>query len=59
MHPEQRLAVLGIELPKVPTPIAFYIPAVEYSNMIITSGQLPFENGVLASMGRVGKERHS
>lgn len=49
-----RLAELGIELPKVATPVASYVPAVQVGNQVWTSGQLPMVNGALPVTGKVG-----
>lgn len=49
-----RLAELGIELPKVATPVASYQPATKVGNQVWTSGQLPMVDGVLQVVGKVG-----
>lgn len=51
-----RLAELGIELPKVAAPVAAYVPAVQVGNQVWTSGQLPFVDGALPATGLVGAE---
>jgi len=51
-----RLAELGIELPSVPTPVAAYLPALASSGQVLTAGQLPFVNGKLAEVGKVGAQ---
>lgn len=51
-----RLAELGIELPSVPTPVAAYLPALASSGQVFTAGQLPFVNGKLAEVGKVGAQ---
>ncbi len=51
-----RLVELGIELPAVPTPVAAYLPAVASSGQVFTAGQLPFEEGKLAEVGKVGAQ---
>ena len=56
MQPEQQLISLGISLPEVPQPIASYIPAIEHCKMVLTSGQLPIEKGVVIAKGKVGKD---
>ncbi|MDX5398200.1 MAG: RidA family protein [Actinomycetes bacterium] len=50
----RRLAELGIALPPVPAPVASYVPAVRVGDLVHTSGQLPFVDGVLVTTGRVG-----
>ncbi|QRV02094.1 RidA family protein [Arcanobacterium phocisimile] len=50
----QRLAELGIQLPQLAPPVAAYIPAKRSANTIRTSGQLPFVDGELRVLGKVG-----
>jgi enamine deaminase RidA (YjgF/YER057c/UK114 family) len=55
---EQRLESLGVVLPPAAAPVANYVPAVVSGNLIIVSGQLPFNlDGRLspAHIGKVGK----
>lgn len=49
-----RLAELGIDLPTVPAPVAAYLPAVASAGQVFTAGQLPFVDGKLADVGKVG-----
>ena len=49
-----RLAELGIELPKVATPVAAYVPAVRSGDLVFTSGQLPTIAGEMLAHGLVG-----
>nr|WP_205709201.1 RidA family protein [Kineococcus siccus] len=49
-----RLAELGLELPAVPAPLASYVPALRHGDLVHTSGQLPFVDGVLPATGKVG-----
>lgn len=51
-----RLAELGLTLPPVAAPVAAYVPAVRSGSQVLTSGQLPFVDGVLAATGKVGNE---
>lgn len=51
-----RLAALGLTLPEVPAPVAAYVPAVKTGKFVYTSGQLPFANGELTAVGKVGAE---
>jgi enamine deaminase RidA (YjgF/YER057c/UK114 family) len=51
-----RLAELGIELPAVAAPVAAYVPAVAHNGLVYTSGQLPFVDGALPAVGKVGAE---
>lgn len=52
--PSQALAALGIQLPPVAPPVAAYVPAVRYGDLIHSSGQLPFVDGGLTVRGKVG-----
>lgn len=45
--PEARLRELGIELPKVPAPVANYVPSARLGNMIFLAGA-----GPLMALGR-------
>jgi len=49
-----RLAELGITLPAVAAPVAAYVPAQITGNLVYTSGQLPFVDGVLPETGKLG-----
>lgn len=51
-----RLSELGLTLPPVAAPVAAYVPAVQSGKQIITSGQLPFVDGKLTTVGKVGAE---
>ncbi|GAB2502511.1 Enamine/imine deaminase [Corynebacterium atrinae] len=51
-----RLVELGITLPTVAAPVAAYVPAVQVGNQVWTSGQLPFIDGQLPAVGKVGAE---
>jgi enamine deaminase RidA (YjgF/YER057c/UK114 family) len=54
--PSERLAELGITLPPVAAPLAAYVPAVRYGDLVYTSGQLPTVGGELVLAGLVGGE---
>lgn len=56
MSYEARLQELGIELREPPTPAAMYIPGVRSGNFIFTAGQIPFVDGNLAFVGKVGQD---
>ncbi|WP_435830401.1 RidA family protein [Nocardia salmonicida] len=47
---------LGVTLPPVAAPVAAYIPAVRTGSLVYTSGQLPFVDGELSAVGKVGAE---
>ncbi|MEL6919995.1 MAG: RidA family protein [Pseudomonadota bacterium] len=51
---EQRLAKHGIQLPEASVPLANYVPAKRYGNLLFTSGQLPLKDGALSATGIVG-----
>nr|WP_239456321.1 RidA family protein [Nocardioides solisilvae] len=56
MHPEERLAELGLTVPEVAKPVAAYVPAVRTGSLVLTSGQLPVRSGELLAKGKVGAE---
>lgn len=56
MHPEERLAELGLELPAPTAPFAAYVPAVRTGNLVYLSGQGPMRDGAVAYTGKVGAE---
>lgn len=51
---EDRLRLLGLEVPEAVPPVAAYVPAVRAGDLIFTSGQLPMVSGRLARAGKVG-----
>ena len=55
MKIEQRLAELGIELPKPPVPAASYVNCVRTGNLVYVSGMGATVNGVTPK-GKVGAE---
>ena len=38
----------------MPAPLAAYVPAVRFGDLVFTSGQLPLVDGALVSTGKVG-----
>jgi enamine deaminase RidA (YjgF/YER057c/UK114 family) len=56
MTPEQKIAELGLELPKVAPPAGVYVPAVRTGAYVYTSGQLPMVSGSLVATGKVGAD---
>src|SRR5829696_9010658 len=56
MSIDQRLAELGISLPRPAAPVASYVPAVEQGGLLHISGQISFaEDGSLIK-GRLGED---
>ncbi len=53
---EKKLSELNITLPTPATPVANYVGFVKSGNLVFISGQLPFENGKLNHIGKVGSE---
>ena len=56
MSVADRLTALGLTLPAVPTPVANYVPARSYGNLLFASGQTPTVDGVLTMRGKLGAE---
>jgi enamine deaminase RidA (YjgF/YER057c/UK114 family) len=55
--PEERLAELGLQLPPPPpAAVATYVPWVRAGDLVVTSGQLPWRDGVMAYTGKLGAE---
>ena len=53
---EQRLKVLGIELPAPPTPFGAYVEAAQSGRLLFFSGMIPVVNHKPKYVGRIGKE---
>jgi enamine deaminase RidA (YjgF/YER057c/UK114 family) len=53
---EERLAELGIELPRAPAPAAAYVPYTRAGDLLFVAGQLPVHLGELRYVGRIGEE---
>jgi enamine deaminase RidA (YjgF/YER057c/UK114 family) len=54
--PEERLAALGLPLPRVVTPGGAYVPAVRTGSYVYTAGQVPIVDGKLPLTGKVGAQ---
>ena len=52
--PEERLAELGIEVPRPPAPAAAYVPTQQVGSQLYTAGQIPTADGQLVATGIVG-----
>lgn len=53
---EQRLRDLGIALPPAPGAAGDYLPYIITGNLLMTSGQMPWRDGVLQFTGKIGAE---
>ena len=51
---DARLSKLGIELPEAAAPAANYVPYALEGNTLYIAGQVPFWNGELLHIGKVG-----
>ena len=54
--PSRRLADLGLSLPPVVPPVAAYLSAVRFEDLVYTAGQVPIVDGTLRAVGKVGAE---
>ena len=50
-----RLEKLKIELPEAAAPVANYVPYVITGNLVFISGQIPFLNGKIQYIGKLGE----
>lgn len=53
---EKKLTTLGIALPTPAAPVANYVGFVKSGDVVFVSGQLPFVEGKLSYIGKVGLE---
>jgi enamine deaminase RidA (YjgF/YER057c/UK114 family) len=53
---EAELSKLGIVLPAAPQGVGAYVPALRTGNWVVTSGQLPWLNGQMGFVGKLGAE---
>jgi enamine deaminase RidA (YjgF/YER057c/UK114 family) len=53
---EDRLTQMGLELPLPPKPVATYVPAVQAGELLFLSGVLPFRDGKLTLVGKLGQD---
>ena len=49
-----RIKELGIELPNAAAPAANYVPYILSGNQVFIAGQIPFWNGELTGLGKLG-----
>jgi enamine deaminase RidA (YjgF/YER057c/UK114 family) len=54
--PTARLRELGLVLPERPRPLGRYVPAVQTGSLLVLSGMLPLQDGVPATVGRLGDQ---
>ena len=47
-----KLEELGIVIPQAPVPVASYVSVIRLGNVIVTSGQLPWQGDALIHQGR-------
>lgn len=55
-EPERRLLELGLELPRLPDPVANFVSVVRSGNLLFLSGQGPTRDGVPVFTGKVGSD---
>ncbi|MDN5249468.1 RidA family protein [Bartonella sp. TP] len=53
---EDKLKNLGLTLPVAPSALATYVAVQRSNNLLFVSGQLPFEEGKLNPIGKVGTD---
>ena len=53
---EQRLSDMGFELPAAARAVAAYVPVVQMRKLLVTSGQLPLNDGALVARGLLGRD---
>jgi enamine deaminase RidA (YjgF/YER057c/UK114 family) len=53
---DERLKELGITLSAPPTPVASYVPYTNCGNLVFISGQVPFQDGALKYVGKLGAD---
>ncbi|MFO0291981.1 MAG: RidA family protein [Rhodospirillales bacterium] len=56
MTPEEKLAAMGLTLPKAPTPLANYVPFKRDGNTLYLSGQGPRRADGTMFTGKVGRD---
>ncbi|MFC2005155.1 RidA family protein [Chloroflexota bacterium] len=56
MKVEQKIKELGLTLPPPPNPVANYIRTVKTGDLLFVSGHGPYDDGVVKTSGKVGRE---
>ncbi|MEM5500829.1 MULTISPECIES: RidA family protein [Ahrensia] len=52
----ERLEAMGVTIPEAAAPAANYLPWIRSGELLLTSGQLPLEDGKLIATGKLGKD---
>jgi enamine deaminase RidA (YjgF/YER057c/UK114 family) len=52
----ERLDAMGVTIPEAAAPAANYLPWIRSGELLLTSGQLPLEDGALLATGKLGDE---
>ncbi len=53
---ESQLQKLGLELPPPPQAVGAYVTVIRIGNLVVTAGQLPWKEGILAYTGKLGTD---
>jgi enamine deaminase RidA (YjgF/YER057c/UK114 family) len=53
---EQKLAALGLTLPPAPAPVGAYVAFVRTGDLVVTSGQLPWQGSRMLHPGKLGTD---
>jgi enamine deaminase RidA (YjgF/YER057c/UK114 family) len=52
----ENLQRLGVTLPPAPRPVGSYVPACQAGDLVFVSGVLPFQEGKILQLGKVGRD---
>jgi enamine deaminase RidA (YjgF/YER057c/UK114 family) len=52
----ENLQRLGVTLPPAPRPVGSYVPACQAGDLVFVSGVLPFQDGKILQLGKVGRD---
>jgi len=52
----ENLQRLGVILPQAPRPVGSYVPACQAGDLVFVSGVLPFQEGKILQLGKVGRD---
>ncbi len=53
---EEKMKTLGYTVPEMGKPVGSYVPAIQWGDLVMTSGQLPLRDGKVAYTGKLGGE---